>query len=36
MIPTMSMTQIELAKLLVEDWHLSLTEFEDAVRALAP
>ena len=36
MIPTMSMTQIELARLLSDDWHLSLTELEEAVRALAP
>jgi hypothetical protein len=33
---TMNSIQIELARLLVEDWHLSLIELEDAVRALTP
>ena len=32
----MNLTQIELARLLVDDWHLSLTELEAAVQALAP
>jgi hypothetical protein len=35
-IPTLNLIQIELAKLLVDDWHLSLIELEEAVRALAP
>jgi hypothetical protein len=32
----MNSIQIELARLLVDDWHLSLIELEEAVRALAP
>ena len=32
----MSVTQIELARHLAEDWHLSLLELEEAVRALVP
>jgi hypothetical protein len=35
-ISMMSVTQIELARLLAEDWHLSLIELEEAVRALVP
>jgi len=35
-IPMMNSIQIELARLLVDDWHLSLIELEEAVRALVP